>query len=64
MKILLDTNFPHPLYNRLRSSGYDVEHIIVLGQRGIHDSAIRRRVPTEELVVFTHDAEFEDVPND
>ena len=30
-------NFPPPLYYRLRSAGYDVEHIIILGQRGVKD---------------------------
>ena len=61
MKILLDENFPLRLYHRLRSSGYDVEHIIVLGQRGLQDSAIRKRVASEELVLLTHDSEFEDI---
>lgn len=58
MKILLDENFPLPLYRRLRLSGYDVEHIIVLGQRGLPDSAIRERVVREELVLLTQDADF------
>jgi hypothetical protein len=38
LKIVLDENFPLQLYRRLRLSGYDVEHIVVLGQRGIPDS--------------------------
>ena len=46
MKILLDENFPLPLYHRLRAAGHDAEHIIVLGQRGIPDSAIRRSACT------------------
>lgn len=58
MKILLDENFPLPLYRRLRLSGYDVEHIIVLGQRGLPDSAIRDRVACEELALLTQDTEF------
>ena len=89
MKILLDENFPLQLYDRLRLGAYDVEHIIVLGQRGLLgakgnvqtntlsfarafvrgevpertlDSAIRKRVASEELLLLTQDAEFEDIP--
>jgi Domain of unknown function (DUF5615) len=62
VKILLDENFPLQLYDRLRSGGYEVEHIIVLGQRGLPDSAIRKRVASEELLLLTQDAEFEDMP--
>ena len=57
MKVLLDENFPLPLYHRLRASGHDAEHIIVLGQRGIPDSAIRQRLMAEELVFLTNDTE-------
>ena len=62
MKMLLDENFPLQLYRRLRLSGYDVEHIIVIGQRGISDSAIRERISKEELVFLTQDSEFEKIP--
>jgi uncharacterized protein with PIN domain len=62
VKILLDENFPLQLYRRLRLSGYDVEHIIVLGQRGIPDAAIRERISKEELVFLTQDSEFEKMP--
>jgi predicted nuclease of predicted toxin-antitoxin system len=64
VKILLDENFPLPLYHRLRAAGHDAEHIIVLGQRGIPDSAIRQRLVAEELVFLTNDTEFEDLPAD
>ncbi len=64
MKVLLDENFPLPLYHRLRAAGHDAEHIIVLGQRGIPDSAIRQRLMAEELVFLTNDTEFEDLPAD
>lgn len=64
MKILLDENFPLPLYHRLRAAGHDVEHLIVLGQRGLPDSAIRHRLQTEDLVFLTQDAEFENIPSD
>ena len=59
MKILLDENFPLQLYRRLRLFGYEVEHIIVLEQRGIQDSAIRERISKEEIVFLTQDSEFE-----
>ncbi len=64
MKVLLDENFPLPLYHRLRAAGHDAEHIIVLGQRGIPDSTIRQRLMAEELVFLTNDTEFEDHPAD
>ncbi len=64
MKILLDENFPLPLYHRLRSTGHDVEHIIVLGLRGLRDSELRKRIATEDLVLLTQDTEFEDVSVD
>lgn len=63
MKVLLDENFPLPLYHRLRAAGHDAEHI-VLGQRGTPDSAIRQRLMAEELVFLTNDTEFEDHPAD
>ena len=58
MKFLLDENFPLHLYHRLKSSGYDVEHIIVLGQRGLTDPAIVGRLVREDLVFLTCDVEF------
>jgi len=64
LKILLDENFPFPLYHRLKKAGHDIEHLIVLGQRGLPDSAIRDRLQTEDLVFLTQDAEFEDIPSD
>lgn len=64
MKILLDENFPLPLYHRLRSAGYDAEHIIVLGQRGIKDSELRERLVREDIVFLTQDTEFEDSTSD
>jgi hypothetical protein len=42
VKVLLDENFPLPLYRRLREKGYDAEHVIVLGQRGMPDAALRK----------------------
>jgi hypothetical protein len=63
VKVLLDENFPLPLYHRLRAAGHDAEHIVV-GQRGTPDSAIRQRLMAEELVFLTNDTEFEDHPAD
>lgn len=64
MKILLDENFPLPLYYRLRAAGHDAEHIIVLGQRGLPDSVIRQRLAAEDIVFLTQDTEFEQLPAD
>ncbi|MGH9427669.1 MAG: DUF5615 family PIN-like protein [Terriglobia bacterium] len=64
MKILLDENFPLPLYHRLRAGGHDTEHIIVLGRRGIKDSELRARLVREDIVFLTQDTEFEDVASD
>ena len=64
MKILLDENFPLPLYHRLRATGYDAEHIIVLGLRGVKDSELRKRLGGEEIILLTQDTEFEDVAVD
>jgi predicted nuclease of predicted toxin-antitoxin system len=61
--ILLDENFPLPLYHRLKAAGHDVEHIIMLGQRGLPDAMIRQRLMAEDLVFLTQDTEFEDVPS-
>ena len=64
MKILLDENFPLLLHRRLQDAAHNVEHIIVLGQRGTSDAAIRQRLAAEQLVFLTNDTEFEDLPVD
>jgi predicted nuclease of predicted toxin-antitoxin system len=64
LKILLDENFPLQLYRRLLLSGCEVEHIIMLGQRGLPDAAIRGRISKEEIVFFTQDSEFEKMSAD
>lgn len=61
MKILLDENFPLPLYHRLLQAGHDAEHVIALGRRGMPDSELRQRLAGEELVFLTNDTEFEDL---
>lgn len=63
MRILLDENFPLQLYRGLREAGY--EHMIALGQRGVPDAEIRRRLAEEEDLVFlTQDTEFEELAAD
>lgn len=64
MKVLLDENFPLSLYRHLREKGFDAEHVIELGQRGMPDSALRARLEREELVFLTNDTEFENIPAD
>jgi hypothetical protein len=44
LRFLLDENFPLALLRRLRESGYDAEHLITLGQRGLPDAAIQERL--------------------
>jgi predicted nuclease of predicted toxin-antitoxin system len=61
LKILLDENFPLPLYRRLREAGYDAEHVIALGKRGMPDAELRRRLAAEPIVLLTNDTEFEDI---
>ena len=62
MKILLDENFPLALVRKLRDDGYEVEHIILLGLRGIPDSVILERLNAEPLLFLTQDQEFLDLP--
>jgi len=64
VKLLLDENFPLPLYHNLRAAGLDVEHIIVLGQRGLPDAIIRQRLASERLLFLTQDTEFADMPEE
>ena len=64
MKLLLDENFPLPLYHKLRAAGLNVEHIIVLGQRGLPDAIIRQRLASERLLFLTQDTEFADIPDE
>jgi len=62
LRFLLDENFPLALLRRLRESGYDAEHLIALGQRGLPDAAIRERLEHEaDLVLLTQDSDFEEL---
>jgi hypothetical protein len=64
MRILLDENFPIQLYRRLQQEGYDAEHIIALGLRGLPDADIRLRLAVEaDLLFLTQDTEFADLPS-
>lgn len=54
MRILLDENFPLPLYRYLLAAGHEVEHIIVLGLREMADSQIAARL-------LLNDTQAEDV---
>ena len=59
MTLLLDENFPLQLYHHLKADGHDVDHIVIAGQRGLPDSAILRRLQSEDALVFvTQDTEF------
>jgi len=58
--ILLDENCPLALHHRLREAGLTVEHIILLGQRGLPDRDIRVRLAREEIIFLTQDTEFEE----
>ncbi len=61
MRFLLDENFPIALTRRLRERGEEADHLIQLGQRGLPDSAIRKRLESEpDLVFLTQDVEFEE----
>ncbi|MGI8810142.1 MAG: DUF5615 family PIN-like protein [Acidimicrobiales bacterium] len=65
MRILLDENFPLQLYRRLGEAGYQAEHIIALGLRGLSDDAIRQRLAAEaDLLFLTQDTEFADLAPD
>lgn len=60
MKFLLDENFPLPLHRRLLQEGFDADHVIALGLRGVSDAELLRRLRAEPLVFLTNDTEFED----
>lgn len=64
MRILLDENFPLALERQLRAHGHPVEHIILLGMRGLPDARIRERLRKEHLLFLTQDTEFEGLPHD
>ena len=61
MKLLLDENFPLALVWRLRDEGYEAEHLILMGLRGIPDTSLIDRLDAEEFLFLTQDQEFFDL---
>jgi predicted nuclease of predicted toxin-antitoxin system len=61
LKILLDENFPLQLYRRLLMENCHVEHIIALGQRGLPDVSIQKRLREESLLFLTQDTDFANI---
>lgn len=60
MKVLLDENFPLQLYRALKEAGFQAEHIITSGRRGMSDAEIIERLASnEDLLFLTQDLEFE-----
>lgn len=53
MRILLDENFPLALVRRLQEEGREVEHIILLGLRGVPDNRIIDRLNSQDLIFLT-----------
>lgn len=63
MRLLLDENFPLALERRMLEKGFEVEHVITLGQRGIPDRDLIARLRREpDLVLLTQDTELLDPP--
>ncbi len=52
MRLLLDENLPLALERRLREKGYEAEHLITLGHRGVRDSELSSRLQRGELVAW------------
>jgi hypothetical protein len=63
VRLLLDENFPLALERRMLEEGFDVEHVITLGRRGMLDRELFARLRGEpHLVLLTQDTEFLDPP--
>jgi hypothetical protein len=45
VRLLLDENFPLALERRMLEEGFDVEHVITLGRRGMPDRELFARLP-------------------
>lgn len=62
MRFLLDENLPLQLHRRLIAGGFECEHIITMGRRGLTDAKIVAQLAVEpDLVLVTQDTEFEDI---
>ena len=58
MRVFLDENFPLGLERRLKSDGYEAEHVITIGWRGVSDDRIRERLIDADLLFLTQDEDF------
>jgi predicted nuclease of predicted toxin-antitoxin system len=64
VRVLLDENIPVGLARRLMADGWDVEHPILLGSRGLPDSYFLMRLTSEPGLVFlTQDEDFAEIPS-
>jgi predicted nuclease of predicted toxin-antitoxin system len=52
VRFLLDENFPIGLIRALQADGFQSDHIIALGLRGISDKQIRERLKDARMVFF------------
>ncbi len=60
MRALLDENIPLGLARQLRADGWEVDHPILSGRRGLPDAHFAALVEHESDVVFlTQDSDFE-----
>src|SRR5262249_20314485 len=58
VRIFLDENFPLGLERRLKTDGYEAEHVITVGWRGASDARIRERLVDADLLFLTQDEDF------
>jgi predicted nuclease of predicted toxin-antitoxin system len=58
VRIFLDENFPLGLERRLKTDGYEVEHVVTIGWRGAPDTRIRERLVDADLLFLTQDEDF------
>ena len=64
MKALLDENIPVALARRLREDGWEVEHAVLSGRRGLPDAHFIELVTNEAGLVFlTQDGDFASIPS-
>ena len=50
------------LVPELRKEGFEVEHVILLQQRGTSDTIIAARLNSEDILFLTHDHDFLSLP--
>lgn len=62
MKALLDENIPVGLASRLSALGWEVDHPVLSGRRGLPDAAFFERVHSDaDLIFLTQDSDFHSV---